>query len=160
MSMVPFASGRPTIASYEFAGTVIAENATEFNVGDDVAAFLDLGQAHSTKQGGLAEYVWVSERNCVKRPTNITPTQAAGVLLTAQTAWQSLFDISKLSEGQHVFVNGGSTAVGSFAIQWAKAHGCTVTATASAKNEEYVKGMGADEVRLASYIFHLHTINA
>ena len=56
-------------------------------------------------------------------------------------------DVARLKEGQWVFVNGGSTAVGSFAIMIAKALGAHVGASASGKNEEYVRGLGADEVR-------------
>lgn len=64
------------------------------------------------------------------------------------TAYQALVDVGGLQPEQSVFVNGGSTAVGSFAIQIAKAVGCKVTASASAKNEEYVRSLGADEVSL------------
>lgn len=47
-----------------------------------------------------------------------------------------------------VFVNGGSSAVGAFAIQFAKARGCTVWASASGKNGDFLKGLGVDEVCL------------
>ena len=53
-----------------------------------------------------------------------------------------------LQAGQTLFVNGGSTAVGAFAIQLAKARGARVVAAASAKNEAYVRALGADEVRV------------
>ncbi|TBU35309.1 NAD(P)-binding protein [Dichomitus squalens] len=51
----------------------------------------------------------------------------------------------RLEAGQSVFINGGSTAVGSFAIQLAKAKGAHVAVSASGKNEEYVRNLGADE---------------
>lgn len=101
-----------------------------------------------TRQGALAEYVSAPAKNVARRPENITPVQACGITLAGTTAWQALFDLGGLEEGQTVFVNGGSTAVGSYAIQFAKAKGCRVIATASGKNEEYVRRMGADEVRL------------
>ena len=54
-----------------------------------------------------------------------------------------------LEPGQTVFVNGGSSSVGAFAIQIAKAKGAAkVVASASGKNEEFVRGLGADEVSL------------
>lgn len=62
------------------------------------------------------------------------------------TALQTL-NQAGLEQGQTLFVNGGSTAVGAWAIQLAKIRGCKVVATASGKNEDYVKKMGADEVR-------------
>ncbi len=67
------------------------------------------------------------------RPANITPTQAAGITLAALTAYQALFNIIKLDTDQSILINGGSTAVGAFAIQFAKFKGAQVTATASAK---------------------------
>lgn len=82
---------------------------------------------------------------------NVSPVEAAGITLAAQTAYQALYDKGKIEEGMSVFINGGSTAVGSFAIQIAKAAGTKVIATASAKNEQYVRNLGADEV--SGYIF-------
>ena len=88
----------------------------------------------------------------VPRPKNATPTQAAGLGIAGLTAYQALEDIAKLEAGQSVFVNGGSTAVGSFAIQLAKAKGAKVAASASGKNEQYVKDLGANEVRVFALI--------
>jgi NADPH:quinone reductase-like Zn-dependent oxidoreductase len=101
-----------------------------------------------TKQGALAEYVYADKSVVVRRPDNISPIQAAGILLTASTAWTGLFTIAKLEEGQSVFINGGSTAVGMYAIQFAKEKGCKVVATASGKNEEFVRSLGVDEVQM------------
>ena len=145
MGLAPFASLRPTIPEYEVAGTIVDANGTNFSLGDEVVAHIEVPLAHKTKQGALAEYVWTDANNMVKRPENITPTQAAGVPLAGQTAWQGLFETGELQDGQTVFINGGSTAVGSYAIQWAKARGCRVVATASGKNEKYVRDLGADE---------------
>ena len=83
--------------------------------------------------------------NAVLRPKNVTPTQAAGFPIAGLTAHQALLELGHLQPGQSVFVNGGSTAVGSFAIMIAKALGASVVAaSASAKNEAYVRGLGAD----------------
>lgn len=101
----------------------------------------------STGWGALAQYTKVLASDVVPRPKNVTPTQAAGFGIAGLTAYQALEDIAKLEEGQSVFINGGSTAVGSFAIQLAKAKGAKVAASASGKNEQYVRGLGADEVR-------------
>lgn len=80
------------------------------------------------------------------RPDNVTPVQAAGITLTAMTSYQALHKIAKLESEQTVFVNGGSTAAGAFAIQLAKAVGAKVVATGSGRNEEFVRKQGADEV--------------
>ena len=71
-----------------------------------------------------------------------------------------LFAIAKLEPGQSVFINGGSTSVGIFAIQLAKATGCTVTAAASTKREDFLKSIGVDRVSIvcdqrARYLTHL-----
>lgn len=93
----------------------------------------------------MAEYISISQENIQKRPSNVSPVEAAGVFLTALTALQSL-DAIKLEQDQTILVNGGSTAVGSFAIQLAKIRGARVVATASGKNEKFVRDLGADEV--------------
>lgn len=101
----------------------------------------------SSGQGALTQYTRLPAANIVPRSKNVTPMQAAGFSLAGLTAYQSLIGVGKLEAGQSVFINGGSTAVGAFAIQIAKAKGAHVTASASAKNEVYVRGLGADEVR-------------
>lgn len=98
-----------------------------------------------THQGALAQYAAVPAVNLVHRPPNLSEVQAAGVTLTSMTALLAL-DEAKLEEGQTLFVNGGSTAVGSFAIQLAKLRGARVVASASKKNESFVRSLGADEV--------------
>jgi NADPH:quinone reductase-like Zn-dependent oxidoreductase len=98
-----------------------------------------------TGQGALAQYVRVPVDHLVLRPPNITPIQAAGITLASLTAYQAVFDIAGLEAEQSICISGGSTAVGAFAIQLAKASGAKVTAIASAKNEDFVRGLGADE---------------
>jgi NADPH:quinone reductase-like Zn-dependent oxidoreductase len=58
-----------------------------------------------------------------------------------------------------VFINGGSSSVGAFAIQIAKAKGINVVASASAKNEELVRSLGADEVSSSSNTAHRKYLN-
>lgn len=98
-------------------------------------------------QGALAQYISISPNLIAPRPPSLVATQAAGIALTGVTAHQGLFRLLQIESGQHIFINGGSSSVGSFAIQLAKAHGCSVTATCSAANIDLVKSLGADEVR-------------
>lgn len=107
-----------------------------------------LALTRKTGQGSLAEYARVTGDHLVKRPANVSPTEAAGITLAGMTAYMALVDIGKIEPGQTVFVNGGSSSVGGFAIQIAKAKGCKVVAACSGKNIDFVKGLGADEVRL------------
>jgi NADPH:quinone reductase-like Zn-dependent oxidoreductase len=66
------------------------------------------------------------------------------VPVVALTAWQALIDTAKLSAGQSVLVQGGSGGVGSFAIQFAKLRGAKVFATASTRNQDFLKQLGVD----------------
>jgi len=63
----------------------------------------------------------------------------------ALTAWQAMFDLGKLAGGQRILITGASGAVGSMAVQLAKAKGAHVIGLASGKNEEFVRKLGADE---------------
>lgn len=100
-------------------------------------------------QGSLAQYTRLPASYVVPRPAELSPTEAAGLSLAGLTAYQALFNIAKLEQGQHLFINGGSTAVGIAAIQLAKAIGCTVTASASEKREPLLRSLGVDNVRMS-----------
>ncbi|EIW58280.1 NAD-P-binding protein [Trametes versicolor FP-101664 SS1] len=129
----------------DLAGTVTDGNGTAFKEGDEVFGWILLSQYIRSGQGALAQYARLPAAGFTLRPKNTTPTQAAGFGVAGQTAYHALLGLAALEAGQSVFVNGGSTAVGAFAIQIAKAKGARVSASASAKNEQYVRGLGADE---------------
>ncbi|KAI0361552.1 NAD-P-binding protein [Trametes cingulata] len=146
MGLLPgFVLRRASAAEYDLAGVVVDGNGTALKAGDEVFGWIPFNQALSTGQGALTQYTRVPAANLVLRPKNVTPTEAAGFALAGLTAWQALLDVGRLEAGQSVFVNGGSTAVGAFAIQIAKAKGSRVAASASGKNEQYVRDLGADE---------------
>ncbi|OCH89445.1 NAD(P)-binding protein [Obba rivulosa] len=146
MKLLPnFIAKRPHIAEYDLAGVVVDGNGTKWKAGDAVYGMITSQQTMKTRQGALAEYTGLPASNLLARPSSVPPTQAAGLTLAGLTAYQCLFRVGGLEPGQSVFVNGGSTAVGAFAIQLAKAVGCTVAASASGKNEQFVKSLGADE---------------
>ena len=96
------------------------------------------------RSGGYAQYALVSEREAAPKPRSVTYIQAAAVPIVAMTAWQALIDTAKLSTGQTVLIHGGSGGVGTFAIQIAKARGAKVIATASTRNQDLLKELGAD----------------
>ncbi|KDQ33856.1 hypothetical protein PLEOSDRAFT_1033378 [Pleurotus ostreatus PC15] len=145
MQLAPnFLAKRPLPAEYDFAGVVEKENDTEFELGDSVFGFIHVSITLKTRQGTLAEYALVPDICVTKRPSNIDPIHASGLTLAGLTAWQSL-NCTHLEAGQTLLIYGGSTAVGLFAIQIAKARGIKVVASASGKNEELVRKMGADD---------------
>ncbi|KAI0655132.1 NAD-P-binding protein [Cubamyces menziesii] len=146
MALLPgFVNRRVQAAEYDLAGVVVDGNGTELKEGDEVFGWIPAGLSISTGQGALAQYTRLPAANLARRPSNVSATQASGFGIAGLTAYQALVDVARLKEGQWVFVNGGSTAVGSFAIMIAKALGAHVGASASGKNEEYVRGLGADE---------------
>jgi NADPH:quinone reductase-like Zn-dependent oxidoreductase len=144
-------------AEFDLAGTVVLSRSPLHSPGDKVFGFIDAGLQTTTKQGALAEYTRMPGDRLAKRPKGASAADYAGASLTAQTAHMALVDVAGLQEGQTVFVNGGSSSVGLYAIQIAKAMGLKVWASASGKNEEFVRGLGADEVCLFHFVvvFHL-----
>ncbi|KAA1471271.1 NAD(P)-binding protein [Dentipellis sp. KUC8613] len=146
MGMLPnFIAKRPLTAESDFTGIVANGNGTRWLEGEAVFGTIPYDLSMKTKQGALTEYTVVPADHLATRPANITPVQAAGVGIVGFTAWQAVFDYLKMEEGQHLFVYGASTSVGVFAIQFAKAKGIKVTASASEKNREFVKALGADD---------------
>ena len=131
----------PFIPGYDITGVVEKTGAkiTKFKAGDPVYAYLDLKDG-----GGYAEYAVATEVEAAAKPKSISFTEAAAVPVVALTAWQALIDKAKLSAGQTVLIHGGSGGVGSFAIQIAKARGAKVIATASTRNQDLLKQLGAD----------------
>ena len=72
--------------------------------------------------------------------------QAAAVPLSALTAWQALFEHASLVAGQTVLIHGAAGGVGVFAVQLAHWAGAQVIATASARNRDFLRELGANEV--------------
>jgi len=131
---------RPRTAEQDFQGVVVAQRGTTgCQVGDEVFGWVPASMSQVTSQGALSEYIRVRADHVAKKPKNISAVEAAGVATSALTAWQMLFKHAQIKEGDHIFVNGGTTSVGMWAIQIAKANGCRVTATTSGKNYEWLK---------------------
>ncbi|ACM01830.1 NADP-dependent oxidoreductase [Cereibacter sphaeroides] len=98
------------------------------------------------RTGAFSQYLTVNAADIVRKPGNLDITQAAALPLAGTTAWQAMFDEAKLCAGQRLLITGASGGVGSLAVQLAKAKGAHVTAMTSARNAEFVRGLGADEV--------------
>lgn len=123
----------------EIAGTVedLGDGVSAFEVGDAVYGIIP--------SGGFAEYAVAKAEVLALKPANLDFIQTAAIPLGALTAWQALFDHAKLSSGQRLLITNSSGGVGSLAVQLAKARGAHVTAMGSAANENYVRGLGADD---------------
>lgn len=146
MSLLPnLLANRPHVAEHDFSGVVVDANGTRFANGDQVFGWIPATLQRKTRQGTLTQYLKVPAEYVLRRPSTVTPIEASGIALAALTSYQALHTIAQLEPEQTILINGGSTAVGAFAIQIAKARGAKVVATASGKNEDFVRRIGADE---------------
>lgn len=115
----------------------VGANVTNFRVGDEV-----FGQAQN---GAFAEYLVMPAKLLAPKPKNLSFEEAAAVPW-GTTALQGLRDAGGVKPGERVLVYGASGAVGTWAVQLAKAFGAHVTAVCSTRNVELVRTLGADEV--------------
>jgi NADPH:quinone reductase-like Zn-dependent oxidoreductase len=131
----------PLIMGHDLAGIVMktGKNVRRFKVGDEVYA-----RPSDFRIGTFAEQIAVSEADLALKPKNINMEEAASLPLVSLTAWQALVENGKIEKGQKVFIQAGSGGVGTIAIQLAKHLGATVATTASARNFDLLKGLGAD----------------
>ena len=98
------------------------------------------------RDGAEAEYTIALPGELAPKPRALDHVQAAAVPLTALTAWQALFEHAGLSAGQTVLIHGAAGGVGVFAVQLARWAGAHVTATASARNRDFLRELGANEI--------------
>ena len=96
--------------------------------------------------GAYAEYALAKASMIARKPKSLNYTHAASVPVVAVTAWQMVFEFAKLASGQTVLIHGGAGNVGGYAVQLAKQAGAMVIVTASAKDINYVRSLGADGV--------------
>ncbi|OAI12402.1 NAD(P)H-quinone oxidoreductase [Methylomonas koyamae] len=122
--LYPPPQGASPILGLEVAGTVaeIGSAVTEFEVGDSVCALVT--------GGGYAEYCLASACCCLPIPRGFSYTQAAALPETFFTVWSNVFDRAGLQAGESLLVHGGSSGIGTTAIQLAKAFGARAIATA------------------------------
>jgi NADPH:quinone reductase-like Zn-dependent oxidoreductase len=129
----------PITLGKDIAG-VVETAAGDFKVGDEV-------YAHVTwPDGAYVDYAVVVPSGAAAKPKRLDMIAAAAVPLAATTAWQGLFDHGGLKSGQSVLIHGAAGGVGGFAVQFAKARGARVIATASGDGLRTVRDYGADAV--------------
>ncbi len=120
------------ILGLELAGEVVAigEGVSEFKIGDKVCALAN--------GGAYAEYCAVPSGQALPWPKGYDAVKAAALCETFFTVWANLFQMAGLTEGESVLVHGGSSGIGTTAIQLARAFGATVYTT-----------VGSEEKRIA-----------
>ena len=132
----------PMIPGWDVSGVVekVGPGVSQFKKGDEVFAMAD-----PTRDGAYADYVAVRGTALAIKPKSLHHVRAAATPVSALAAWRSLFDLGQLQPGQRILIHGGSGGVGHFAVQFAKWKGAYVIATASTKNQELLRKLGADE---------------
>ncbi len=133
----------PMIPGWDFSGVVAATGpgVSRLREGDAVYSRPDLA-----RDGAYAEYITVRETEVSLKPKSLDHVHAAAVPLCALTAWQALFDQAKIGPGQRVLIHAAAGGVGTFAVQLAKWKGAHVIGTASARNHDFLRDLGADEL--------------
>ena len=132
----------PLILGWDLSGVVEATGpgVTRLKAGDEVYSRPDLA-----RNGSYAQYIVVKEPEVALKPKSIDHIRAAAIPLAALTAWQALFDATRLNAGQSVLIHAAAGGVGSFAVQLAKGRGVHVIGTASKRNHRFLHELGADE---------------
>jgi NADPH2:quinone reductase len=122
--LYPPPSGASTILGMEVSGTIAAlgDGVCEWAVGDAVCALLP--------GGGYAQYAIADAGSVLPLPRGIDPIEAAGLPEAAFTAWTNIVDTGRLAPGETLLVHGGTSGIGSLAIQIFAARGHRVFATA------------------------------
>lgn len=131
--------GATDIPGLEVAGTVVAvgEGVTSPRLGEKVCALV--------VSGGYAEYCVADAPLCLPVPAPLSLTEAAGLPETFFTVYDNVFTRGRLRPGETLLVHGGSSGIGSTAIQLAKAFGATVYTTAGSQEKcTFCLDLGAD----------------
>ncbi|WP_306258073.1 NAD(P)H-quinone oxidoreductase [Pararhizobium sp. IMCC21322] len=139
----PPPKGASDLPGLEVAGTIVklGRNTSRYKIGDTVCALCP--------GGGYAQYAAVPEGHALPIPDGLDFTQAAALPETFFTVWTNVFQRGALQSGETLLIHGGSSGIGTTAIQIAKARGAIVIATAGSDEKcAACKSLGAD-----------HTIN-
>jgi len=136
------------ILGLEVAGEIAAmgQAVTQWKVGDKVCSL--------THGGGYAEYAAVPARHCLPVPDSFSMIEAAALPEAAMTVWSNIFNRAHLKAGESLLVHGGTSGVGSFAIQYAVAFGNHVFATAGGESKcAAIRSLGAQAIDYRSEDF-------
>ena len=135
----PPPAGQSDLPGLEVSGEIVAlgDGASGVSIGDTVCAL--------TPGGGYAEYCIAPASHCLPVPDGISVTDAAGIPETSFTVWHNVFQRAYLQKGERFLVHGGSSGIGTTAIQLAGAFGAKVFTTAGSREKcDACEALGAD----------------
>jgi len=132
----------PLILGTDVSGVVeeVGRGVTTFKPGDNVYA-----RAGVVKDGAYAQYVVVPATDLAAKPQSLDHQHSAALPHVSLTAWQALFELGDLTEGQTVLIHGAAGGVGHIAVQLAKWKGAKVIGTAS-RNLDFLRELGVDVI--------------
>jgi len=119
----------------------VGQDVDRWQVGDRVFYHGDL-----TRPGGFAEYAITTAHTTARIPDDVSYVDAAAIPCAGLTAYQGIVRKLKVQPGQTVWVQGGAGGVGGYGVQLCANIGATVITTASERNFEHVKALGASHV--------------
>jgi NADPH2:quinone reductase len=131
--------GASDLPGLEIAGTVVAvgPNVSKHKVGDVVMSL--------TAGGGYAEYCIAPDAHAMTVPSGLSITEAGAMPETLMTVWHNVFERGGLKSGETLLIHGGSSGIGTMAIQLAKAFGAKVFVTVSGQDKaDACTKLGAD----------------
>jgi NADPH2:quinone reductase len=133
----------PVVLGYDVSGIVdeIGPGVTDFVVGDEVFYTPEIFENH---YGSYAEFNVVPAAIVARKPRDLSHIEAAAVPLAGGTAWEAVIRRLNIRLWETILIHGGAGGVGSFAVQFAKATGARVIATAGTSNQATLRDLGAD----------------
>ena len=129
----------PLTLGVDFAGEIaqVGKDVRDFKVGDNLFGFVS---------GSYSEFATVPEKDLVRMPRSVDYETAASLPTPGVTAYQLVLDVVRATKGLRVLIHGAAGSVGSLAVQFARLQGARVSATASDRDAEYLKGLGVEQV--------------
>ena len=133
----------PVILGYDVAGVVeeIGPGVSAFRPGDEVHYTPEI---FGNQRGSYAEFNAAPAAIVARKPAGLSFEEACAIPLAGGTAWEAVVRRLALRPGETVLIHGAAGGVGTFAVQFAKAAGARVLATASAPNHGTLRELGAD----------------
>ena len=133
----------PLVLGWDMSGVVevVGSGVIRMKVGDEVFSHPDI-----SRDGAYAEFIVIKESEVALKPKSIDYIHAAALPLAGLTAWQTLFDAGGLKAGQRVLIHAAAGGVGHLAVQLAKEKGAQVIGTASARNHDFLRKLGAEQI--------------
>ncbi|MDO8978561.1 MAG: NAD(P)H-quinone oxidoreductase [Afipia sp.] len=139
LGLYPVPPGASDLPGLEISGEVVAlgDGVTKRKIGDKVMSLV--------AGGGYAEYCITHETHAMSVPKGLSMTEAGAVAETLMTVWHNVFERGGLKPNETLLIHGGSSGIGTMAIQMAKAHGAKVFVTVGGQDKvDACLKLGAD----------------